>query len=753
MLRTLLSLALLLVFLTPSAAAPVVAAARCFPEAGPAIRDCIDGRIAEFWSDQGGLPVFGYPIGPATQAAGSNGSITIQPFERARLEHHPNNAVPYDVLLGRLGADLLAARGEAAAPAEAPQSGCRYFAETGLNLCPPFLAAFERYGLDLGAPGISSAESLALFGLPLTPPRSELLSDGNWYTVQWFERARFEDHGKQGILFGLLGRELATAPVSVPRADHLPPGGFVIVVGDQLQRLDRQVTIKGVNYYPQGRPWKEMWERWDAPQMERELRLARDQLGINTVRMLLPYDLSRRNGQGIVDNRVIDRLRQLTHIAGNLDLRLLVTLFDFEDDFPAAGTKPWQAHETYARTLIGNFAGDDRILGWDIHNEPDNYRLWARDGREDEVLDWMGRMADIVHEAAPNHLVTVGMGHYDNLLKRGPDGRRPIDYSDVVSMHIYNARDAIRQIDTIRAATTKPILIEEFGWPTGPECAVRDYIETEQREVYRLVIEAAQTRTVGVIAWTLRDYDAGPTMRWETREEHYGLVRADHTLKPAAAFLAAYPAEPLPSLTRVPVQLTADVINPPDGSRAPLFIPESSRYIKGEFRRIWEAINGRFSLGPPLSEAFVRADDRRVVQYFSGAVLEYHPEVRDTPEWLLLTPEEQLLQLVRPVNIGVTYTQGRTFPPQQGVNRDSSYYFRETGYMVDRMFQNYYDAVGGRWRLGAPISPQLSESIDGQSWQVQYFEHGRLQRKGVGDPIEIGALGDWAWEIQCTFVR
>ena len=46
----------------------------------------------------------------------------------------------------------------------------------------------------------------------------------------------------------------------------------------------------------------------------------------------------------------------------------------------------------------------------------------------------------------------------------------------------------------------------------------------------------------GVLAWTLRDFDAGPTARYDTREEHYGLYRADGSLKPAAAFFKAYDA-------------------------------------------------------------------------------------------------------------------------------------------------------------------------------------------------------------------
>ena len=39
------------------------AAPLCFPEAAPAISACIDGPIADFWARNGGLVVFGYPIG------------------------------------------------------------------------------------------------------------------------------------------------------------------------------------------------------------------------------------------------------------------------------------------------------------------------------------------------------------------------------------------------------------------------------------------------------------------------------------------------------------------------------------------------------------------------------------------------------------------------------------------------------------------------------------------------------------------
>jgi hypothetical protein len=472
------------------------------------------------------------------------------------------------------------------------------------------------------------------------------------------------------------------------------------------------------------------------------------------VRVLLPYNLSRNsNDDGVASERVIGRLREITQIAGDLDIRLIVSLFDFYTVFPKQNTHEEQANVAYLNNLLGHFVGDERIMAWDLHNEPDHYELWSKPGGADQVLTWLGRMADAVHTIAPNQLVTVGMGQYNNLWTAGPDGRRPVDYSDVVSVHIYNAADAARQLDELRTHTDKPILLGEFGWPTGPACAVRDYSEQQQVAVYQTTLAAARGRVAGVVAWTLRDYDPGPTIRWETREEHYGLFRPDGSLKPAAEHLRSYAAPPLPSQLKTNLPLSSSLGGPPGGSDAPVLIAESGHYVKGEFRLAWDAINGRYNLGLPISEAFARAEDRRIVQYFEGAVAELHSEVRQTPGFDQLPPDEQLRRLVRFVDIGSTYTSGRSFPAQQGVDHDPGYYFPETGYAVDQEFRHYYSALGGRWRLGVAISGKVDEQINGVAMQVQYFQNGRLEHSPVTQAIEVGRLGRWAWGIQCTYVK
>src|SRR3954469_20096066 len=80
----------------------------CLPNQ-PAEVVCLDDTFTSFWQANGGLPVFGYAItaaGPERNADASQEFVT-QWTERTRLELHPENSAPYQILLGRMGADRL----------------------------------------------------------------------------------------------------------------------------------------------------------------------------------------------------------------------------------------------------------------------------------------------------------------------------------------------------------------------------------------------------------------------------------------------------------------------------------------------------------------------------------------------------------------------------------------------------------------------------------------------------------------------
>jgi hypothetical protein len=226
-----LALALTAALLAASvAAAPARAAQqgeRCFPETGM----CIAGPIRAYWEQNGGLQTFGYPI-TAERIETVEGSWTgpVQWFERDRLEDH--SAQGQGVLAGRLGALYLELQGRPWAPGgEAPPTRaggpCRFFAQTGYNICNlHFRAYWEQHG------------GLERFGYPITPAFEEQI-EGKLYTVQYFERRRMEYHPELAgtpyeVLLGLLGHDLLAAAPGELATYHSPDGAWSVSYPAQL---------------------------------------------------------------------------------------------------------------------------------------------------------------------------------------------------------------------------------------------------------------------------------------------------------------------------------------------------------------------------------------------------------------------------------------------------------------------------------------------------------------------------------------
>jgi len=164
----------------------------CYVETGR----CLYGTFLTYWQGHGQLPINGYPLSNPFPEKLEDGRVyMVQYFERVRMEFHPEQPAPFDILLGQFGRRLH--------PADArvsPQAGARFFELTGHNVSGGFLAYWEANG------------GLTQFGYPLTEVITETLEDGKQYRVQYFERARFEYHPENAapydVLLGQFGRQI-----------------------------------------------------------------------------------------------------------------------------------------------------------------------------------------------------------------------------------------------------------------------------------------------------------------------------------------------------------------------------------------------------------------------------------------------------------------------------------------------------------------------------------------------------------------
>ncbi len=528
---------------TPASAQPQL----CFPDV-PGIDDCIDPAFAAYWRVNGGLPIFGYPIGPSGQTTpeGAETPITVQWFERNRLELHPSNPAPYRVQLGRIGAERLEQLGRdhwADGGEPGPIPGCLWFAETRHNVCDePGGAAFKSYwesnGLRIA--GLSPYEqSLALFGLPLTTANPEPGPDGELIVTQWFERARFEWHpdnpAGSRVLLGLLGRETmpgAGAPVAWAPAPGPSPYGVEIVrghVGPVAARITES-QVGWVRY--NGVDWAEVepergernWAALAGVEAELATISAAGGTPLLIVRGAPPWAQAiSGSGCGPITS---EALPDYAAFMGELVARL---------SQPPYNVKYWElGNEPDAdRHLVG---GDSVFGCWGDSRQPDfgagEYAamldvaypaIKAADPTATVVLG--GLLLDCDPTLAGQEQPCLSGRFFEHLLAAGG-----ADSFDIVAYHSYvywepetkdwdlsNVRWAHRggamlgKLDLIeevmaRHGTIKPVLMNEGGllcYRSDPSCGPQGFYEDQANHAVRMYTRARTAALAGAVWYTL----------------------------------------------------------------------------------------------------------------------------------------------------------------------------------------------------------------------------------------------------------
>jgi len=350
---------------------------------------------------------------------------------------------------------------------------------------------------------------------------------------------------------------LAVCPAGTARGQ-----GFVAIQGDQFTVHGQVYKLKGTNYYPKNHMWADMWNSWSWGEIKIETAMMRD-LGLNCVRILVPYSHGGWNGPNVPASR-LQMLEDIVNLMGEYGIRSCVTLFDWETSFPAAGTSKETDHYTYLTAIVNRLRNNPYVFMWDVKNEPDHpanlgtwMDNWDPSPNKAKIVSWLNRMCNRVRQLDPNHPVSAGIRWWQNV-------DDVIGFIDVAIFHSYwpNIHQQITDVKGYMGANLKPILVEEYGWPSHPRPCYRDgytiwdYHEAYQRDVYANHLTAFAAHNIaGGMQWMTFDARSYGNDPYESFEHFFGLWRYDYSLKPAGEYYRDhFPVAPFPGNPPGPVR-------------------------------------------------------------------------------------------------------------------------------------------------------------------------------------------------------
>jgi len=260
----------------------------------------------------------------------------------------------------------------------------------------------------------------------------------------------------------------------------------------------------------------EMWQAlsFDPETIGRELGWA-SAIGFNSVRVFLHDLVWQADADGF--KRRIDRFLDIAAYKG---IRPILVLFDdCWNANPQPGKQPepvpgvhnsgwvqspgekivtnpasWGRLESYVKGLLGAFAGDERILTWDLYNEPGNKGLGERSlGLLRATFEWAGAIR-------PQQPLTAGVwADYPAL------NEFQIENSDILTFHHY--ADAASLLEWIQR-------FKEYGRPV----VCTEYMARTRGSRFSTHLPVFKRERVGCYNWGLVSGKTQTVYPWESPE-------------------------------------------------------------------------------------------------------------------------------------------------------------------------------------------------------------------------------------------
>jgi hypothetical protein len=311
------------------------------------------------------------------------------------------------------------------------------------------------------------------------------------------------------------------------------------------QWYQAQPWLRGCNFIPSTAINQlEMWqaETFDLDTIDRELGWAED-LGMNAMRVYL-HDLTwHQNPAGFKE-----RIDQYLAVSDRRGIKTIIVLFDdcWHDD-PKLGKQPdpqpgvhnsgwlkgpgtkvlkdrsqWGRLEHYVKDIVGSYGKDNRVVIWDIYNEPGNNFLIDLNlpkvmrnlkilgnlinhlATPGPTLQLLRKAFSWARETAPQQPLTAGL-YYLRPFLGAKLNSECLALSDIVSFHSYFNLEETRKIVANLEKSGRPMICTE-------------YMARTEGSTFKAIMPFFKGHKIGAINWGLV---AGKTQTMYSWEDHY----------------------------------------------------------------------------------------------------------------------------------------------------------------------------------------------------------------------------------------
>ena len=300
---------------------------------------------------------------------------------------------------------------------------------------------------------------------------------------------------------------------------------------------DAQPWLVGSNFTPATAINKlEMWQAntFDAATIDRELGWA-EKMHMTTMRVFLHNLLWENDPKGLKQ-----RIDIFLSIAAKHKIKPLFVLFDScWDPDPVAGKQhppipgvhnsgwvqaPGAARladparydklEGYVKDIVGTFAKDQRVLGWDVWNEPNNGgggNYPGTPGKKELVAVLLNKVFDWAQSVDPVQPLTSGVWTgetWDNPATLDAVEKIQITRSDVLSFHDYNWPEQFLRRARQMLRYGRPVLCTE-------------YMARGAGSTFDGSLPIGKRLNIGMINWGLVDGKTQTRLPWDSWKKPY----------------------------------------------------------------------------------------------------------------------------------------------------------------------------------------------------------------------------------------